>query len=189
MSINLKKKEDKIHWYFSKDGSQQGPFELNELLLKITPDTLVWKEGIEWTNAKFVPELSPFFQTVEVEKIIQVNSSSTKNSSSALDSMPVTPKKMFAAPFSFDGRIRRTEYGISLIIYAVAYTILAPIVIDSSIFGLAYIPLFWFVLAQGAKRCHDRNNSGWFQIIPFYGLWMLFAEGDRTINAYGNPPK
>ena len=35
------------------------------------------------------------------------------------------------------------------------------------------VPYFWFIWAQGAKRCHDRGNSGWFQIIPFmaYGCF------------------
>jgi nitrogenase molybdenum-iron protein alpha chain len=41
------------------------------------------------------------------------------------------------------------------------------------------VPYCWFIWAQGAKRCHDRGNSGWYQIIPFYGFWMLFAEGTK----------
>jgi uncharacterized membrane protein YhaH (DUF805 family) len=45
------------------------------------------------------------------------------------------------------------------------------------------------MLAQGAKRCHDRGNSGIWQIIPFYGLWMLFADGDLGRNEYGANPK
>ena len=94
---------------------------------------------------------------------------------------------MFSSPFSFDGRIRRTEYGLSFIIYIIAYSILIELVQTSSIFGLGYIPLFWFLLAQGAKRCHDRGNSGWYQIIPFYVLWMFFAEGDEVQNEYGFP--
>ena len=51
------------------------------------------------------------------------------------------------------------------------------------------VPYCWFIWAQGAKRCHDRGNSGWYQIIPFYGFWMLFAEGETTANEYGNSPK
>lgn len=51
------------------------------------------------------------------------------------------------------------------------------------------IPVYWFIWAQGAKRCHDRNNTGWFQIIPFYGFWMLFADGDYGENDYGPNPK
>ena len=58
--------------------------------------------------------------------------------------------------------------------------------------GIMYIlmiPVYWFIFAQGAKRCHDRGNSGWYQIIPFYVLWMLFAEGDTGENNYGDDPK
>jgi uncharacterized membrane protein YhaH (DUF805 family) len=54
---------------------------------------------------------------------------------------------------------------------------------------LFFIPVVYFMLAQGAKRCHDRGNSGWYQMIPFYALWMLFAESDHGINEYGPNPK
>ena len=51
------------------------------------------------------------------------------------------------------------------------------------------IPILWFLYAQGAKRCHDRNCSGWWQLVPFYPIWMLFAEGTRGPNEYGPDPK
>jgi uncharacterized membrane protein YhaH (DUF805 family) len=56
---------------------------------------------------------------------------------------------------------------------------------SSVIFLITFIPMIWLNLAQGAKRCHDRDNSGWYQLIPFYGLWMLFAKGDYEENDYG----
>ncbi|MBM3402096.1 MAG: DUF805 domain-containing protein [Bacteroidetes bacterium] len=96
---------------------------------------------------------------------------------------------MFRAPFSFNGRIRRMEYGISIIIYLIAYSLIVGMSLSSVIFLVAFVPLIWFLWAQGAKRCHDRGNSGWYQIIPFYALWMLFAEGDKNENEYGNSPK
>ncbi|WP_316793692.1 DUF805 domain-containing protein [Pedobacter frigoris] len=54
---------------------------------------------------------------------------------------------------------------------------------------IAYAPIILFMITQRAKRCHDRGNSGWFQIIPFYGLWMLFADGQIGDNQYGPNPK
>ena len=104
---------------------------------------------------------------------------------------------MFKNPFSFRGRIRRTEYGLSSLLYFVFAFVLQFFVDDSSanqemfsiIFLIIYIPLLWLMLAQGAKRCHDRGNTGWFQIIPFYGFWMLFADGESGINKYGANPK
>lgn len=97
---------------------------------------------------------------------------------------------MFKNPFSFKGRIRRTEYGISLIIYLVSYFFI--FIIGESgfpVIGLAGIPLCWFTWAQGAKRCHDVNRTGVFQIIPFYIFWMLFQKGDEGENDYGYDPK
>jgi uncharacterized membrane protein YhaH (DUF805 family) len=102
-------------------------------------------------------------------------------------------KIMFENAFSFDGRIRRTEYGISFIIYIVIIGVINAIIAssngDAAFLGLAYIPLFWFLWAQGAKRCHDLDNNGWWQIIPFYGLWLLFQEGESGQNQYGANPK
>ncbi|MBP2281709.1 hypothetical protein H4V97_000027 [Flavobacterium sp. CG_23.5] len=97
---------------------------------------------------------------------------------------------MFKKPFSFDGRIRRTEYGISIIIYIILYTAIIEITKkDNPGMGLAIIPMLWFLWAQGAKRCHDMDKNGWFQIIPFYVLGMLFIEGDTYLNKHGENPK
>jgi uncharacterized membrane protein YhaH (DUF805 family) len=100
---------------------------------------------------------------------------------------------MFQKPFSFKGRIRRTEYGLSMIVYVVIVVIDSFIITKFKalvpVFLLVHLALFWFILAQGAKRCHDRGNSGWFQLIPFYVIWMLFAESVHGINIYGLNPK
>jgi uncharacterized membrane protein YhaH (DUF805 family) len=101
---------------------------------------------------------------------------------------------MFKNPFSFEGRIRRTEYGISFIIYLFIYFIGLAIAgegeeVGGIIFLILIIPLFWFICAQSAKRCHDLGNSGWYQLIPFYGLWLLFSDGESGANQYGDNPK
>jgi uncharacterized membrane protein YhaH (DUF805 family) len=104
-------------------------------------------------------------------------------------------KGIFKRPFFFKGRIRRTEFCLSYVIYSV-YTLPFDIVNENEIsegfavfWLLLLIPMIWFILAQGTKRCHDRNNSGWYQIIPFYLFWMLFAKGDDEENDYGDSPK
>ncbi|WP_404812160.1 DUF805 domain-containing protein [Capnocytophaga canimorsus] len=104
---------------------------------------------------------------------------------------------MFKDPFSWSGRIRRTEYGISLIITSVLNTIVMLIVAASGgTEGAMVFYYFWlflvsivFMWPQGAKRCHDLGNSGWYQVIPFYGFWLLFAEGQVGENKYGEDPK
>jgi uncharacterized membrane protein YhaH (DUF805 family) len=98
--------------------------------------------------------------------------------------------EMWRAPFSFDGRIRRTEYCISLIVWAFSLIFTNVLVKhDFFIFVLMYIPIYWFKLAQGAKRCHDRGNSGWYQIIPLYPIILCFLDSDLGDNKYGNNPK
>jgi uncharacterized membrane protein YhaH (DUF805 family) len=106
---------------------------------------------------------------------------------------------MFKNPFSFQGRIRRLEYGLSTIIYYVVFLLLnvmlpkteAGTVAPTSALILlaALIPLGWFVLAQGAKRCHDKGQSGWYQLIPFYSLLLIFSDGNYGVNEYGPNPK
>ncbi len=98
---------------------------------------------------------------------------------------------MFKNPFSFDGRIRRTEFGLSYIMYMVFLGIVDALILelDLVVLYVFYIPAIWFFIAQGAKRCHDRDNSGWYQLIPFYLLWMLFANSIYGPNEFGPNPK
>lgn len=102
------------------------------------------------------------------------------------------PQEMFRNVFSLEGRIRRLEYGISNIIYGIIAFILEQIVNNNYSLTwvyLAFIPLMWFIIAQNAKRCHDVGRSGWYQLIPFYGIYLLFAAGENGINQYGQNPK
>ena len=151
-------------------------------------------------------------QPIEVTHILEIpslevpdlnTSSSSIQSDSAKEETKATDNSksaMFSAPFSFKGRIRRTEYGISMIICFFISLGLNAIIGSANnsysdptglivLYFVLLIPYLWFVWAQGAKRCHDRGNSGWYQIIPFYGFLMLFAEGDANTNEYGNSPK
>ena len=105
---------------------------------------------------------------------------------------------MFKSLFSFEGRIRRTEYGLSYLVYMIVIAVLeitmgslsnSPSESGGLLSFLISLPFIYVLLAQGAKRCHDRGNSGWFQLIPFYVFWMLFANSEPGINEYGPNPK
>lgn len=108
---------------------------------------------------------------------------------------------MFNKPFSFEGRIRRSEYGLSysltLVLTYVAYFMCEAMAIGNpgteqtflAIYLIVCAIINWFCYAQGSKRCHDMGRSGWWQLIPFYFLWMLFQEGDAETNMYGPSPK
>jgi hypothetical protein len=195
MAINLDKKDknasfnldkNEVDYYYSKNGNQYGPYVKKDILTKIDSNTLVWRDGIEWTNASKLEEFKNHFQS-EVPAINNSDVSFVESEEvEVLEPNNITnSQKMFSSPFSFNGRIRRLEYGISYVITMFMLGLLG----NSPILGLAYIPIFWFLLAQGTKRCHDRGNPGWWQIIPFYGFWMLFADGDRQNNEYGSSPK
>jgi uncharacterized membrane protein YhaH (DUF805 family) len=96
---------------------------------------------------------------------------------------------MFKHPFSFNGRIRRLEYGISYIIYICAIIFISYLMDISEVLGIILIPIIWFLLAQNTKRCHDRGNTGWYQLIPFYIIIMLFGDSEIGQNQFGNNPK
>lgn len=93
------------------------------------------------------------------------------------------------AAFSFSGRIGRTAYGLSLIICTLLSILILTSIGNTAFLVLLYIPMGWFALAQGAKRCHDLGNSSWFQWIPFYYFIMLLKEGAKEANYYGESPK
>jgi len=93
---------------------------------------------------------------------------------------------MFKAPFSFNGRIKRKEYCLTFIIRCAVYLFVVTMneQTHTNLWALIYFPSSWFLFAQGAKRCHDLGKSGWWQIIPFYFLWMMFQDGQRFTNEY-----
>lgn len=106
--------------------------------------------------------------------------------------------------FSFKGRLRRLYYFLSIIgFYALLIlsiffmTELSKDSVFCGVFG-AVIMFFsvWFIIAARVKRCHDRGNSGWWQLytcIPYAGavfdLILLFGSGDYDENKYGPNPR
>jgi uncharacterized membrane protein YhaH (DUF805 family) len=48
----------------------------------------------------------------------------------------------------------------------------------------AYIP----TIAVAVRRLHDTGHSGWWIIVPFYNIYLLFKKGDEGYNEYGEEP-
>jgi uncharacterized membrane protein YhaH (DUF805 family) len=117
--------------------------------------------------------------------------------------------------FSFRGRLRRKDFWIATLIqYAVIFVVFgagesvrrafgfSPVgIVLLGLFGL--VDLAWVVfgvwagLAVSVKRCHDRNQSGWWvllQLIPIIGaFWALInlgiLDGTPADNQFGPSPK
>ncbi len=49
--------------------------------------------------------------------------------------------------------------------------------------------LFGLFSLKGVKRCHDRGNSGWWILIPYYGFWLLFADSEAGLMSTVKTPK
>ena len=176
-------------YFYSNGQEKHGPFTFDEIqLTSIYPDTLIWHQGLDnWIPAKEIEEFLEIFKNtpppINKEPKIEENT----NSKIQQTKIASSTNSFFSNPFSFEGRIRRTEYCISWIIYFF-FALFINLILEtgeaSYIFFL-FFPLLWFLWAQGSKRCHDMGNSGWYQIIPLYVLWMFFAKGEIKNNKYG----
>ena len=105
---------------------------------------------------------------------------------------------------NFNGRGSRSEYwwfALFLFIGGLVTPIVDIMILgySSESFGPIYIIFsiitFLPALAAGARRLHDINKSGWWQLISFtiVGLipliiWMA-TEGTKENNSYGKPIK
>jgi len=84
-------------------------------------------------------------------------------------------------------------FGVILQIVASGLAVVAPVL--GIIAVIAMIALFVPTLAVGARRLHDRNMSGWFQlllILPLIGFLILAVlwamKGTDGDNKYGSEP-
>lgn len=102
--------------------------------------------------------------------------------------------------FSFQGRIGRQTYWLKYFLPWLGLNIVAGIIDATTgvpavglVVGLVGI---WVGIAAGAKRCHDRDRTGWFQLIaliPIIGaIWLLielgFLKGSEGENRFGPDP-
>jgi len=128
----------------------------------------------------------------------------TYQSDTYQDDKNTEEKKKRTSPYNITptGRITRSEYILSLLITAGGYLLFSIcLAIASEIYFneidficfiigtiTAYIFLSVYAIFQKTKRCHDLGRNGFFQLIPFYGIVLLFAKGDKSDNQYGPSP-
>ena len=121
---------------------------------------------------------------------------SSQSAENRTEEKMVEKQAMFSHIFSFSGRIRRMEFGLSYIIYGVLAIVLSVCAEETPLLGLFYIPLLWFTWAQMCKRFHDKGESGlriFTLLIPLYNIYVMimlfFEDGEPYENDYGKDPK
>jgi len=103
---------------------------------------------------------------------------------------------------STNGRLRRKDYLIRALVLSISSAILPSTAAASGsaffaiIASLVSLVCGVLVMIQGVKRLHDIEKSGWYLLICFipivnivWGLYILFKEGTRGPNEYGEDPK
>ena len=135
-------------------------------------------DGVTATQMTAVKEIKCTPKTENTEETIL-----SAKAQSNVENEPIQQKK--CSIFSFKGRVGR--WGAVVIVFSICawgrFLFYNP---DAEL--ICWLPMlfhFYLYLTLGAKRCHDLNHTGWFQLIPFYILVMLFAAGDDEKNDYG----
>lgn len=105
-------------------------------------------------------------------------------------------KGMFRRLFTWKGRIRRTEFCISYILFIIYYFVMQIYISMQDPYDIGWGSFIFMLFAssimifQKIKRSHDMGHSGWFVLIPVFDpIWLMFAEGDDDVNEYGTNPK
>ncbi|MGH7953608.1 MAG: DUF805 domain-containing protein [Limisphaerales bacterium] len=101
---------------------------------------------------------------------------------------------IFKIYFQFSGRIPRSTYWLASIPVAVV-ALIADLCDEHSWSILLWLAIIWPSLAIATKRWHDRDKSGWWNLINFIplvgGIWSLvecgFLPGTDGQNRFGQP--
>jgi len=101
---------------------------------------------------------------------------------------------MIKSLFSFKGRAKRSEWwGVGIAVGLLSYA-MDPILegdpgVFVSIIVLALcVLMIWITIATNTRRCHDLGHNGFWQLIPFYGIWLGFVKWTACENEYGPDP-
>lgn len=114
---------------------------------------------------------------------------------------------MFKNPFSFKGRVTRTQHAISRVVFLLPFLILTLIINETKdtqsmkFYILGFLWFMWlfigglFSIAQSVKRAHDLGHSGWYVLFLFlpvlmlYDFWLLFGKPQLGTNRFGEDPR
>lgn len=201
-------------YFISNNGAQKGPLTFEQLKgQEINKDTLVWKEGTsDWVKASEVEELVPILELMPPpineasvgpatgnmwEAEAQgISSNNDVQGKTPEDSVENTRRKVidntmtFSHFLTFKGRCRRSEYFMVSVLCNAIIGALRNMSMGDTVFSVLLLLVILYVyISTAVRRSHDRGNSGFYILIPFYTLYLLFADSEPGVNKYGNNPK
>ena len=184
-------------WYLIINNKQVGPMsetDVQDRLKRgeINPQTFAWTEGLPGWAMLGSPQLmagkSPQYMTPPALPINGMASNEPSGNRNILDYYLGAFKKYA----TFAGRARRSEYWyFSLMNMIVSFAIgfVMAFVGVPALSGLYSLFAFLPAIAVSVRRAHDVNRSGWFLLIPIYGIIMMFMKGTEGPNKFGDDPK
>ena len=112
-------------------------------------------------------------------------------------------KNFFINYFNFDGRTSRASYWWAILLFLWPIYVLLYFIEKSSPNNIGTIQLISLVfiiflipeLSIRARRLHDINKSGWWQLLvytgigAFYILYLHMKKGDEGDNRFGSNPE
>lgn len=95
--------------------------------------------------------------------------------------------------FNFNARTSRFGFWHFILAYLILSIIVSVVTGMMGAVGVKLSMLFSLVMLLptigiGARRLHDIGKSGWWQLIPFYNLYLFAQPGDAAANAHGDVP-
>lgn len=94
---------------------------------------------------------------------------------------------------NFNGRARRKEYWMFVLIYMIIYIPLSMLAVKIPAINILTMILSLGLIipsiAVGVRRMHDVGKSGWFLLIPIYSFILACTNGEVGTNQYGPDPK
>ena len=201
-------------YYVDAGRNQQGPVPTDEIarLIRsgtIRRDTLIWYAGMpEWSPAGQVREFAPLFAQA-APPAVQSTGPGVGGYQGQPQYAPYTAAKhmgfggaiktCFYKYADFKGRARRPEYWwwtLFNVLLSIPLTVLDLVIEGANgrgtVSNLVSLGLLLPGLAVGARRLHDTDRSGWWQLLWFIPLigWIIIIvflcqRGTQGPNRFG----
>lgn len=163
-------RQNKIIGEFNLEGLKKNYINNLDLIMINNSGTFINPETVE----EIMDMMKNNYPAIPTEFIKSNELNDSKNDAS--NELSINQYGYFNDVLSFNGKINRLEYLISIIIYIVAMNVFKAFKLGFLLYIVLMIPFMYFFSAQSAKRCHDIGRSGWFQMIPGYFLVLLFKK-------------